>query len=127
MRQVNPRRTTAGAVLVAAMALASACGHTAVEEVQTEAAPAVKVQAIQPKTFEGVVAASGVVAAAPGADWTITAPEPARIAEIAKAEGDRVKTGDLLVRFEIPSLSTDVAQRRSEVQQAEAHVANAQA
>ena len=30
---------------------------------------------------------SGVVAAAPGADWVITAPEPARIVELPKAEG----------------------------------------
>ena len=39
---------------------------------------------------------------APGADLVVTAPEPARIAEMPKAEGDRVRRGDLLVRFEIP-------------------------
>jgi RND family efflux transporter MFP subunit len=77
--------------------------------------------------LEGIVGASGVVAAAPGADWTITAPDHARIAEMPKAEGDRVKPGDLLVRFEIPSLRTDVATRRAEHQAAQAHVDNAQA
>ncbi len=71
---------------------------------------------LRPQTVEGVVAATGIVAAAPGADWTITAPEPARIVELPKAEGDRVKPGDLLVRFEIPSLATDVATRRAEVE-----------
>jgi RND family efflux transporter MFP subunit len=67
------------------------------------------------------------VAAAPGADWVITAPEPARIVELPKAEGDRVKPGDLLVRFEIPARTTDVAARRAEVEQARARVENAQA
>jgi len=105
----------------------AACGHKAVEDVETEAAPAVQTMTVTPQTFEATVSASGIVAAAPGADWTITAPEPARIVEMPKAEGDRVKPGDLLVRFEIPSLSTDLSQRESEVRQAEAHVANAQA
>lgn len=107
--------------------LLAACGSKSVEEVDTEAAPAVRTITVQPGTFEGIVAATGLVAAAPGADWTITAPEPARIVEMPKAEGERVKPGDLLVRFEIPSLSTDLATRQSEVQQAEARVENAQA
>src|SRR6185503_9313515 len=77
--------------------------------------------------FEGIVAASGIVSAAPGADWVITAPEPARIVELPKAEGDRVTPGDLLVRFEIPARATDVAARRAEVDQARARMENAQA
>ena len=105
----------------------TACGHKAVEDVETEAAPVVQTMTVAPQTVQATISASGVVSAAPGADWTITAPEAARIVEIPKAEGDRVKPGDLLVRFEIPSLSTDLAQRESEVQQAQAHVANAQA
>jgi RND family efflux transporter MFP subunit len=44
-----------------------------------------------------------------------------------KAEGDRVKPGDLLVRFEIPARATDVAARRAEVEQARARGDNAQA
>jgi len=80
---------------------------------------------LAPQMLEGIVAASAVVSAAPGADWTITAPEHARIAEMPKAEGDRVKPGDLLVRFEIPTLRTDVATRQGELHAAEAHVANA--
>jgi RND family efflux transporter MFP subunit len=73
------------------------------------------------------VSASGIVSAAPGADWVITAPEPARIVELPKAEGDRVKPGDLLVRFEIPARTTDVATQRAAVEQARARVENAQA
>jgi RND family efflux transporter MFP subunit len=111
-------------VLVLALA---GCHKPSVEEVETKAAAPVTVVTVQPATLEGIVSATGVVAAAPGADLTVTAPEAARIIEIPKAEGDRVKPGDLLVRFEIPSLSTDVANRRAEVQQAEARVENADA
>jgi RND family efflux transporter MFP subunit len=111
----------------AALLLTGACSKPAVEEVQTTAAAPVKSITVAPATFEGVVAASGLVTAAPGADWVITAPEPARIVELPKAEGDRVKTGDLLVRFEIPTMASDVAKSRAEVQQAQARVENAQA
>src|SRR5215212_4865670 len=115
------------ALLLILAVLTSGCSATSVEEVETSAASAVKTLAMAPHTVEGVVAATGMVAAAPGADWTITAPEAGRIAELPKAEGDRVKPGDLLVRFEIPSLASDVATRRAEVQQAQARVDNAQA
>ena len=122
---MNPKQLAAS-TLLAAVAL-TACGHKDVEDVETEAAPAVQTVVVAPQPFEATVSATGVVAAAPGADWTITAPEPARIVEMPKAEGDRVRPGDLLVRFEIPSLSTDLAQREAEGRQAQAHVANAQA
>src|SRR5262249_17138007 len=111
----------------AAFAAIAGCSKPAVEEVETKAAAPVTTLTLTPQTLEGIVAATGVVAAAPGADWTITAPEHARILELPKAEGDRVKTGDLLVRFEIPSLSTEVTAHRGEVQAAQAHGENAQA
>jgi RND family efflux transporter MFP subunit len=112
---------------IALALLAVACARKPVEELETTAAAPVKTLVLAPKTVEGVVSATGMVSAAPGADWTITAPEPARIVELPKAEGDRVKPGDLLVRFEIPSMSTDVATRRAEVETARARVENAQA
>jgi RND family efflux transporter MFP subunit len=112
---------------VTAVVLAGGCSTPTVEEVQTSAAASVKTITLAPAMLEGVVAASGIVSAAPGADWVITAPEPARIVELPKAEGDRVKPGDLLVRFEIPVRVTEVAQRRAEVAQARARVDNAQA
>jgi RND family efflux transporter MFP subunit len=120
-------RMPARAVVVAVALLAAGCSKSTVEEVQTTAAVPVKTITLAPSTVDGVVAASGLVSAAPGADWVITAPEPARIVELPKAEGDRVKTGDLLVRFEIPARTTEVAARRAEVDQARARVDNAQA
>jgi len=112
---------------VLAVALVSACRGKPVEEIETTAAAPVKIITLAPDTMTGIVAATGVVAAAPGADWVITAPEPARILDLPRAEGDRVRTGDLLVRFEIPSATTDVANRKAEVEQAQARVENGQA
>lgn len=114
-------------LVTGAFALAGGCRHATKEETETTAAAPVKTMPLAPQTFTAIVAASGTVAAAPGADWTITAPEAARIVEMPKAEGDRVKTGDLLVRFEIPSLQTDVATRQGELRTAQAGVTNAQA
>jgi len=114
--------------LVAVLAFVPAgCSKAPVEEVATTAAAPVTVLTVQPAVLEGVVSATGMVAAAPGADLIITAPEAGRFIEMPKAEGDRVKPGDLLVRFEIPSLSTDVSTRHAEVEQARARVENAQA
>jgi RND family efflux transporter MFP subunit len=115
------------AAILAPALLAWSCSRPAVEEVETKAAATVTTITVAPQVMEGVVAATGVVSAAPGADWTITAPEHGRIVELPKAEGDRVKPGDLLVRFDIPSLQTDVATRRGEVATAAAHLRNAQA
>ena len=114
-------------LVIVALAGVAACSKPPVEEVATTAAAPVTVITVEAGKLEGIVIAAGTVAAAPGADWTIVAPEPARILEMPKAEGDPVKPGDLLVRFEIPSLSTDVTNRRAEVQQAQARAENAQA
>ncbi len=65
--------------------------------------------------------------APPGGELLVTAPEAARIAELPRAEGDRVKPGDLLVRFEIPSLTAGAASSRAGIEQAQARVDNARA
>jgi RND family efflux transporter MFP subunit len=103
------------------------CGREPAEEIETTASPAVTTVTVTPGTVADLVTASGMVAAAPGADYIVTAPAAGRIVELPKAEGEHVRPGDLLVRFEIPSLSSDVAAREAEVQQAQAHVENAQA
>ena len=126
-RQTEGWRPMAPAAALMALLLMTGCSKPTVEEVATTAAAPVKTITIAAAPLEGVVAASGIVAAAPGADWVITAPEPARIVEMPKAEGDRVSTGDLLVRFEIPARTTEVAARRADVDQARARVENARA
>ena len=47
--------------------------------------------------------ATGQVKPAAGAELLVTAPQEARIAEMPKGMGDRVRRGELLVRFEIPT------------------------
>jgi RND family efflux transporter MFP subunit len=79
------------------------------------------------KTIHGSIVATGVITPAPGADLIVTAPEAARIAEMPRAEGDRVKKGDLLVRFDIPTMSAALTQSRAEVTQAKARVELARA
>ncbi len=116
------------AVLTIATALmVCACHRNAPEETETATAVAVEVEAARSGPIREVIAASGVVTAAPGAELVVTAPEGARIVELPRAEGDRVKPGDLLVRFEIPSLTAGAAASKAAIEQAQAHVENAKA
>jgi len=120
-------RTTLRLVAAALLLFSGACHHASVEEVETTAAVPVAVETATRQLFESTLAATGTVAPAPGAELTVIAPGPARIAEIPKAEGDLVKAGDTLVRFDIPSLGSDVAAGRAGVAQAEARLEAAKA
>jgi RND family efflux transporter MFP subunit len=116
------------AVLVVTAAMASnACGRPPADEVETENAVPVTVAEARVGSIRGVIHAAGTVTPAPGADFVVTAPEAARIVAIPKAEGDRVRRGDLLVRFEIPSLGAEAASKTADVERAEARLQNARA
>lgn len=112
-------------VLCLVVGLTCACNEPPPEEVASETVVPVTTEAAQLGTIRAVIHATGTVAPAPGADLLIVAPEAARIAEIPKAEGDPVRRGDLLVRFEIPTLAADAAKQRAEVRRADARIANA--
>jgi RND family efflux transporter MFP subunit len=109
------------------LSLLCACRHDAPDETETETPVAVQVEAARGGPIREVIAATGLVTAAPGAELTVTAPEAARIAELPKAEGDRVRAGDLLVRFDIPSLTASATASRAAIEQAQARVENAKA
>jgi RND family efflux transporter MFP subunit len=113
--------------VAAGVLVLTACRHDAPEETETQTPVAVAVAVAKTGSVREVIAASGVVNAAPGAELLVTAPETARIVEIPRAEGDRVRAGDLLVRFEIPSLTAGAAAGRADIEQAEARVENAKA
>jgi membrane fusion protein, multidrug efflux system len=116
------------AALAAVCCLAALrCGREVAEDVQSEAVVPVTTAPAQVGTIRGTVHATGVVSPAPGAELLVIAPEAGRIAEMPKAEGDVVRRGDLLVRFEIPTISTDVQSKRAEVTRARARLENAQA
>ena len=109
-------------------ALSAACRHAAVESVATEEDVPVSVKPVTlMPTFETTVTGTGVVTPQSGFDWTVTAPESARIAEMPRNEGERVKAGDLLVRFDIPTLAADVAAKEADVAQASAKLETAKA
>ena len=94
--------------------------------VTTTAVP-VEVEVVRLGTIESILDITGVVTPAPGTDWVITAPDAGRIAELPKAEGDAVRAGDLLVRFDIPSLTAGLAGHRAELTQARARVESTRA
>ena len=118
------RRTIPALVLAG---IVTACGGSAPEDVESETVVPVKTETAQLGTIRTVIHATGVVAPAPAADLLVVAPQAARVAEMPKAEGDRVRRGDMLVRFEIPTLTADAAKQRAEVGRADARIVNAKA
>jgi len=113
------------AVALALAATVGACHKAADEQTETSAAVPVEVAEAHIDTVRAVVATTGIADPAPGADWTIIAPQPARVAVITKAEGDRVRKGELLVRLDAPPLRADVATRTGELAAARARLDNA--
>jgi len=107
--------------------LAVSCTHEAPEEVESEAPISVRVQTAARGSIRAVIQATGVVTPAPGADLVVVAPEAARIAAIPRAVGERVRRGDVVVRFEIPGAAADVERQDAEVRRANAAIANATA
>lgn len=114
-------------LLILASVFACACSHESAEEVESETVVPVTTAPAATGNIRATITVTGMVTAAPDADQVVIAPQPARIAEIPRAEGDRVRAGDLLVRFEIPELVADVATKRAEVTRAQARLENARA
>jgi RND family efflux transporter MFP subunit len=113
--------------LVAAALAAGACSKPPVEETESEAPVPVKVEEATIGSLRGVLHATGVVTPAPEGELIVIAPEAGRIMDIPRAEGERVAKGDVLIRFEIPSLTAEVQRQAVEVQRAQAALATAKA
>jgi membrane fusion protein, multidrug efflux system len=75
--------------------------------------------------IRAVVRASGVVTPAEGGEFLARAPEPARIIEVLKNEGEPVQGGEVLVRFELPSAAQELARVRADLAASEALLENA--
>jgi RND family efflux transporter MFP subunit len=108
--------------LVLGLLVLPACGKAPEEVVETAEAVPVTVAPAGAGPIRPVIAASGQVKPAAGAELLVVPPQEARIAELPKSVGDRVRRGDLLVRFEIPSLDADAASKRSDLARAQAQV-----
>jgi RND family efflux transporter MFP subunit len=119
------RRAIVALLLLAALVALAACRNKSAEEVDSETAVTVKTTAAALGTIRGVVHATAIVNPAPGAELIVIAPEAARIAAVPHAAGDRVRLGDVLVRFEIPSATAEVQRQQAEVTRAQATLDNA--
>jgi RND family efflux transporter MFP subunit len=113
-------RLSIGTTLVAAAAsLVSGCGRREAQEAASAATTiAVTVQAARIDTIRDTVVVPGQVVPSAAAEQIVTAPEPAELVEAPKAEGDAVQPGDLLARFEIASITTEVQARQIELAEA---------
>jgi membrane fusion protein (multidrug efflux system) len=102
-----------------------ACGKAPEEVVETAEAVPVTVAPASAGPIRPVTAATGQVKPGAGAELLVVPPQEARIAELPKSVGDRVRRGDLLVRFEIPSLDAEASARRSDLARAQAQLTTA--
>jgi RND family efflux transporter MFP subunit len=114
-------------IVVAAAIGAAACSRQSAEETESEAPVPVKVEEARTGSIRAVLHATGIINPAPEGELIVIAPEAGRIIAITRAEGERVAKGDVLVRFEIPSLTAEVQRQAAEVQRAQAALATAQA
>lgn len=73
-----------------------------------------------------VINASGMVVPASTADWTVYAPESGQITQILKREGDVVAQDDVLVKFNIASITQLVSARQALVADAKRRLERAQ-
>lgn len=123
------RRCTVLAALLCAAGLMSGCRRApaAGEGDRQSTTVAVAASAVQSGALRAVVQASGIVIPAEGAEFLLIAPEPARLLEVAKVEGDAVAAGEVLARFELAGAAADVERQRAEVARMRAQVENARA
>jgi RND family efflux transporter MFP subunit len=103
-----------------------ACRRAAPQETEAEPAIPVIAEPVRLGTIRAKISATGVVGTLPGAAFAVVATQPARIADITKNVGDAVKSGEMLVRFEFPSLGAQTAVNESAVKAADLRVKQAQ-
>src|SRR6185503_17979203 len=139
-RATEPRRTRSSfypsvifvppwfvSAIVAAAIVISACSKQTAEETESEAPVPVTVEEARTGSIRAVLHATGIINPAPEGELIVIAPEAGRIIAITRAEGERVAKGDVLVRFEIPSLAAEVQRQTAEVQPAQAELATVKA
>jgi membrane fusion protein, heavy metal efflux system len=113
-------------LLLAALLAFPACRRSAPRESEPEEAIPVIVEPVRLGNIRAAISATGVVSSLPGATFAVVATQPARIAEITKNVGDPVKSGEMLVRFEFPSLGAQRSVNEAAMKAAQARVQQAQ-
>lgn len=115
-------RRSACLPLVLALAITPACRQTPRREAETDQPVPVIAEPVRMGNIRGTVSATGVVEAQPGAAFAVVALQTGKIAEITKSVGDAVTSGELLVRFDVPSLHAQTAVSSAAVKAAETRV-----
>ena len=102
------------------------CRRAAPQNTEAEAAIPVIAEPVRLGTIRASISATGVVASLPGAAYAVVATQPARVSEVTKNVGDSVKSGEVLVRFEFPSLGAQTAVNEASMKAADLRVQQAQ-
>ncbi|HWB28903.1 MAG TPA: efflux RND transporter periplasmic adaptor subunit [Vicinamibacterales bacterium] len=123
----RPVLAAAAAGAMVALAATAACHRNGAADSGEPPPIAVTTAAARLQTLRDVVSAPGLVVPSSAADLTIYAPEVAQIVELPKKEQDEVAAGDVLVRFEIPSLTQETGAMQMELQNATARLDRARA
>ena len=79
------------------------------------------------QTLRDVIVAEGQVVPAADADFNVVAPEPALVAELPKDVGATVAVGDVLARFDIPSVTETITTKERELNEATMRLQSARA
>ena len=117
MRKPRSTGTWCLAALLAAVAV-TGCRRASEEGPVAGETVAVTVQPARLGTLRDTVSVSGNVVPSAAADFIVTATEPSEIAELPRNEGDKVQSGDLLVRLEVPSVTNQLATAQLELSEA---------
>ncbi|MEQ1761309.1 MAG: efflux RND transporter periplasmic adaptor subunit, partial [Vicinamibacterales bacterium] len=75
-------------------------------------------------SMRAVIHVSGTVVPADGAEFLAVAPEPARVIDVTKNQGDAVAAGEVVVRFELPGATQEVARQQADLARAQAELEN---
>jgi RND family efflux transporter MFP subunit len=113
--------------LITSCSVTAACGSREAAPPAANAPALVTVQAATIQTLRDTLTLTGTVVPAAAGDLLVIAPEAARIAEIPKAEGEKFEAGEMLVRFDISSIATEVETRERELNEATTRAAAAKA
>ena len=103
-----------------------ACRQTTQRETEDEPPIPVLAEPVRLGTIRASISATGLVTSLPSATFSVFASQPARVAEITKNVGDPVKSGEVLVRFEFPTLRAQTAVNEAAVKSADLRVKQAQ-
>jgi HlyD family secretion protein len=87
----------------------------------------VSVQPVRRQSIREAATASGLVVPSAAGEWTIYAPAAAQIARLPLEEKDPVAVGDVLVQFEIASVTQELNIRQAAVNEATARADRAKA